>query len=170
MPRRIQIKAHLRVEELGDCYRQSTDIVERSHYQTIWLLAQGWLTEDVAAVTGYSRDWVYKLIRQYNEHGPSALEDKRHDNPGAPTMLDDVQQAQLLQALEEAPFDGDLWDGPKVAHWMSELLGHPVHPQRGWEYLKAMEMRLVRPRPAHIESDPAAQEQWKKNSTKRLIR
>ena len=98
----------------------------------------------MAEVTGYSRDWVYKLVRQYNEAGPSALGDKRHDNPGAPPLLNDVQQAQLLQALEEEPFDGDLGDGPKVAQWMSELLGHRVHPQRGWDYLKALEMRLVK--------------------------
>ena len=166
MARRIRISDHLSVKELGDRYRRSKDVVERGHYQTIWLLAQGRATEEVALVTGYSRDWVYKLIRRYNEVRPSAIGDKRHHNPGAPTLLDDIQQAQLLQALAETPFDGDLWDGPKVAQWMSDLLGHRVHPQRGWEYLKAMEMRLVKPRPAHVESDPAEQEQWKKNSTK----
>ena len=117
---------------------------------------------EVAEVTGYSRDWVYKLVRRYNQDGPAAIGDKRHQNRGAPTLLDDVQQAQLLQALEEAPCNGDLWDGPKVAQWMGELLGHRVHPQRGWEYLRAMEMRLLRPRPEHVESDPVVQQQWKK--------
>lgn len=164
MSRRVQIKDYLPVEELSDRFRQSTDVVERAHYQIIWLLAQGRSTEDVASVTGYSRDWVYKLVRRYNQSGPSAIGDQRHQNPGAPTMLDDVQQAQLLQALEEKPMDGDLWDGPKVAQWMSELLGHRVHPQRGWEYLRAMEMRLLKPRSEHVESDPVVQQQWKKNS------
>lgn len=167
MPRRLRIIDHLSVEELGDRYRHSSDVVERGHYQIIWLLAQGRPTPEVASVTGYSRDWVYKLVRRYNQDGPSATGDKRHQNPGKPTMLDDVQQAQLLQALEEAPIDGDLWDGPKVAQWMSELLGHPVHPQRGWEYLRAMEMRLLRPRPEQVESDPVIQQQWKKNSKRR---
>ena len=164
MPRQIQLTAHLSVEELGDCYRQSTEGVERSHYQIIWLLARGYSTKEVSSVTGYSRDWVYQLVRRYNQVGPEAIGDQRHHNPGKPTMLDDLQQAQLLQALEEAPHDGDLWDGPKVAQWMSELLGHAVHPQRGWEYLRSMEMRLLRPRPEHVESDPAVQHQWKKNS------
>ena len=103
-------------------------------------------------------------MRTHNAQGANALGDKRHDNPGKPTLLDDVQQAQLLQALQEAPTDGDLWDGPKVAQWMSELLGRPLHPQRGWEYLKAMGYRLVRPRPSHVESDPIVQEQVEKNS------
>lgn len=89
--------------------------------------------------------------------------DKRHENPGAAPLLNEVQQAQLWQALQEQPADGDLWDGPKVARWMSDLLGHPVHPQRSWEYLRAMEMRLRRPRPVHQEADPVEQQRWKKN-------
>lgn len=163
MTRRIQIAEHLSVEDLRDRYYHSKEVVERSHYQVIWLLAQGRSTSDVASVTSYSRDWIYKLVRRYNADGPSAIGDQRHHNAGKPTLLDDVQQAQLLQALEEAPMDGDLWDGPKVAQWMSDLLERPVHPQRGWEYLRSMELRLLRPRPEHIESDPRVQQQWKKN-------
>lgn len=144
-------------------YRQAKDGVERSHYQIIWLLAQGKRTEDVAAITGYSRSWIYELVRGYNQLGPTSLGDKRHENPGATPLLNEVQQAQLWQALQEQPSDGDLWDGPKVAQWMSELLGNPVHPQRGWEYLRAMEMRLRRPRPTHQEADPLEQDRWKKN-------
>ena len=169
MPRRIQIIDHLSVEELGKRYRGSTDVVERGHYHILWLLTQGYSTAEVASVTGYSRDWVYKLVRRYNQAGPSAMGDQRHENPGAPTLLNDVQQAQLLQALEDTPIEGDLWDGPKVAQWMSELLGYRVHPQRGWEYLRAMEMRLLRPRPEHVGSDFVVQEQWKKNSKRRSM-
>ncbi|MEO0949674.1 MAG: winged helix-turn-helix domain-containing protein, partial [Cyanobacteria bacterium J06641_5] len=66
------------------------------------------------------------------------------------------------EALQEQPPDGDLWDGPKVAQWMSDLLGRPIHPQRGWEYLKTLGMSRRRPRPAHIESDPEVQQEWEK--------
>ncbi|WP_137455064.1 winged helix-turn-helix domain-containing protein [Halomicronema hongdechloris] len=47
---------------------------------------------------------------------------------------------------------------------MSGVLGRPIHPQRGWEYLKSLEMRRRRPRPAHIDSDIEVQTAWKKNS------
>lgn len=66
MTRQIQIVERLSVEELGARYRQSTDVVERGHYQMIWLLARGHSTAEVASVTGYSRDWLYKLVRRYN--------------------------------------------------------------------------------------------------------
>ena len=88
--------------------------------------------------------------------------DKRHTNPGKPPLLDDIQQAQLWQVLQEPPPDGELWDGPKVAQWISDRLERPIHPQRGWEYLRAMEMRRRRGRPAHVESDLQQQQQWKK--------
>ena len=40
--------------------------------------------------------------------------------------------------------------------------GAPVHPQRGWEYLKRLDMNRRRPRPVHKESDPVEQEAGKK--------
>jgi transposase len=163
MPKRLQIAPHLPVAELERRYRQASEGIERSHYQIIWLLAQGRKSEDVATLTSYSRLWIYELVRSYNRCGPDALGDKRRENPGKSPLLNDVQQAQLWQALQDSPTDGDLWDGPKVAQWMSSVLGRKIHPQRGWEYLKNLEMRRRRPRPAHIESDEAAQREWKKN-------
>ncbi len=163
MGKRIQIAAHLSVEELEKRYRQAKDGVESRHYQTIWLLAQGKHTEEVAALSGYSRSWIYELVWGYNHAGVDSLGDKRHQKPGAAPLLDDRQQAQLWQLLNEQPANGDLWDGPKVAQWMSQILERPVHPQRGWEYLRQMEMRRRRPHPAHVEADPLEQERWKKN-------
>jgi transposase len=162
MPKRIQIAPHLPIEELEQRYRQATDGVERSHYQIIWLLAKGHSTAEVAELTGYSRSWIYELVWGYNRQGADSLGDKRHTNPGKPPLLDDIQQAQLWQVLQEPPPDGELWDGPKVAQWISDRLERPIHPQRGWEYLRAMEMRRRRGRPAHVESDLQQQQQWKK--------
>jgi len=69
---------------------------------------------------------------------------------------------EVMQALEgEAP-GGGKWNGPKVALWMSELLGRHVRPQRGWEYLTGLEYRLKVPRPAHIKGDEVEQQRWKK--------
>ena len=59
----------------------------------------------------------------------------------------------LLQALQEPPPDGGKWNGRKVADWMSELLERPIHRQRGWDYLKAMEYRRRVPRPHNPDAD-----------------
>lgn len=162
MPKRITITPHLSLEELERRYRQAKTPIEHSHYQIIWLLAQGRRTEDVAAITGYSRIWIYELVWGYNRIGPETLGDGRHVNPGATPLLDDVQQANLWQALRGPAPDGGLWNGRKVAEYLSELIGQSISRQQGWEYLKQMRMRLRVPRPSHQEADPNEQEVWKK--------
>jgi transposase len=165
MPKRIKIIAHLTVEELEQRYRQATEGIERSHYQIIWLLAQGRPTEEVAAVTGYSRAWIYELVRSYNWLGSDILGDLRRNNPGALTLFDDVQQANLLEAIRGPAPDGGLWNGRKVADYLSELLNTRISRQQGWEYLKQMGLRLRVPRTQHVEADLEEQEEWKKKLT-----
>jgi len=80
MPKRITIAPHLSQEELESRYRQAKDPIERSHYQIIWLLACGRPTEEVAAITSYSRHWIYELVWGYNRVGPETLGDGRHQN------------------------------------------------------------------------------------------
>lgn len=111
MPKRISIAPHLPLEELESRYRQAKDPVERSHYQIIWLLGQGRSTAEVASVTGYSRRWIYEIVRGYNHAGAAMLGDLRHQNPGATPLLDEVQQANLLQALRGVAPDAGLWNG-----------------------------------------------------------
>jgi transposase len=72
MGRRITIQPHLSTEELLGRYREAKGATERSHYQIIWLLASGKPTEEVAALTGYSRSWIYELVWGYNRLGIEA--------------------------------------------------------------------------------------------------
>jgi transposase len=162
MPRQLTLVPHLSTEELYHRYRHAHNAIQRSHYQIIWLLSTGKKTQEVSTTTGYSVQWIYELVRGYNHLGPESLGDKRQENRGRTPLLDDEQQVRLWEALQEPPPDGGLWSGPKVAQWMSELLDRPVAPQRGWEYLRSLEYVRRRPRPAHTESDPEQQQQWKK--------
>ncbi len=120
MPKRLTVQAYLSLDELETRYRASKDPVERSHYQIIWLLAQGKSVLAVAAVTSYSRDWIYKLLRRYNSDGPKAQIDHRRNNLGAEPLLTDIQQAQLWQALQQPAPEGGLWNSRKVANWMAD--------------------------------------------------
>lgn len=168
MPKRITIHPHLSAKELESQYRAAKNPVERSHYQIIWLLAQGKKTEEVAEVTGYCRDWIRKLVRRYNNQGLAGLADRRCDSSGAPSLLNELQQAYLWQALQVPPQEGGLWNSRKVANWIAQLIGRPVDIQRGWDYLRQMDLRLKCPRPAHQETDLIEQEAWKKKLAKRM--
>lgn len=163
MPKQIKIEQHLSLDELEIRYRQAKEPVERTHYQLIWLLAKGLRTQEVAAVTGYSRSWIYELVWGYNRIGPVTLGDHREQNQGGiEPLLNDVEQAYLWQALQEPPAEGGLWNGRKVADWIAQFIGRRVSRQRGWEYLKQMRYRLRVPRPEHTDSSPTEQEEWKK--------
>jgi len=164
MPRRITIQPRLSLEELENRYRQAKDPVERSHYQIIWLLAQGRPSEEVASITGYSRSWIYELVWGYNRIGPDTLGDKRHEHPGAEPLLDESQQVLLRQALQSPPSDGGRWNGAKVADWMSQQLGRTVSRQRGWEYLKAMRYRWRDNRADNELSEQAESKKWKRDA------
>src|SRR4028119_1538207 len=153
MPKRITIAPHLSMEELEARFRQAKTTTQAHHYQIIWLLAMGKTTAEVMAVTGYSRGWIYELVSGYNHLGPESLGDQRDQNRDSDPLLNDIEQAQLWQVLQQPPLDGGLWNGRKVADWMSELKGYKVSRQRGWEYLKSMKFRLRVPRPEHQQSD-----------------
>jgi transposase len=167
MPKKLQLHPHLTTVELERRYRQADHPVERSHYQIIWLLSQGWLTRDVMAATGYSANWVREVARRYNTAGPAGLGDGRRGNAGQPALLTRDQQAHLRQALSAPPPGGGVWSGPRVAAWMGEQLGRPVAAQRGWDYLQRLAYTLQVPRPAHVKADPAAQAAFKQTSPTR---
>ena len=144
-------------------YRQAKSAIARTHYQIIWLLSKGKTTKEVAEVTGLGRNWIYEIVRSYNRIGPDSLGDLRKRNQGRKPLLNDLQQAQLWQVLPSPPPDGGLWNGPKVAVWISQLLGCHVSSQRGWDYLKGLRLRRLIPWAQHQESSELEQQEWKKN-------
>ena len=165
MSRKIKLASHLSVADLERHYRQADAPITRSHFHILWLLAQGKAAQTVAEVTGYSPYWIGQIARRYNEGGPHALGDQRQHNPGGQWLLSEQQKADLEQALAKPPEDGGLWTGPKVAAWMAKTIEKPVHPQRGWDYLRLLDYTPQVPRPRHHKADAEAQEVFKKNSS-----
>lgn len=164
MSRRIKLENHLSLAELERRYRQAEAPVARSHFQIVWLLAQGQTARQVAEATAYSPYWVGQVARRYNAGGPEALGDRRRHHPGGAWLLSDGQKAALQQALEQPPADGGLWNSRKVAEWMAEATGRAVPPQRGWDYLRLLGYTPQVPRPRHYKADPDAQAAFKKNA------
>jgi transposase len=162
MPKRLSLQPHLALNELERRYRTAKELVARSHWQMVWLLAQGQSAEQVAAVTGYTANWVRTIAQRYNQHGPAGLGDRRHRNTGAAGLLSASQQADLARVIEQPSPDGGMWTGPKVAAWMAASLGRPIHPQRGWEVLRRLGWTPKVPRPRHAKADPQAQAVFKK--------
>ena len=164
MPHRLSLLPHRSVAELEHGYRACRDPVERSHWQMVWLVAQGHTCPTVARLTGYRADTVRTVVHRYNAQGPAGLADRRHANPGQAPLVPAAMRAELRAALADPPPDGGLWTGPKVATWLSGRLDRTVRPQRAWEVLRALDFTLHRPRPRATTADPAAQLGFKKGA------
>ena len=165
MPRYIELKKHLTREAIERHYRGAKDGVERSQWQILWLLANGKRTGEVGEVTGYSLDWIRKLVKRYNETGPSAVGDGRHSNPGRERLLSAELETELRGELAQAEANGQPWSSVEVAVWMSQKLGREVRQNRGWDTLQHVGFSTKTPRPRHAKADEVAQEAFKKSST-----
>lgn len=165
---RIILTGHSTPAELKQRYLACEDSVERSHWQTIWLLSRpekGYSCQDVADLMGFSADWVRKLVRRYNLDPNRGLKDKRQNNGNVP-VLDEETQRELSKALEGVPPDDGLWSGPKVALWISERINRSVSAVTGWHYLVRLGWSLQVPRRRHSQSaSEEEKETFKKNSS-----
>jgi transposase len=157
MAQHLRVAEHLSVDALKQGFHETSDRVERAHYQVVYLAALGWGSADIATASGYGVGWIRKLVRRYNEGGVAAMRDRRHDNPGQPPLLNAEQQGVLAERLKEAPEDGGVWSGPKVARAMGEQLGRTVGSVRGWEALRRLGYSPQRPRRRHVGADAQAQ-------------
>ena len=165
----LELKDYLSSKELKERYLKSTDAVERSHWQILWLVgrkADRMKPQEASEVTGFSPDWIRKLMRRYNKEGPNGIFDKRKNNGNEP-ILSEAAQMELNEKIQKSPEDGGLWTGPKVAQWISKKLNCKVHAATGWRYLQRLGFSLRVPRPEHKKSATAQeQEAFKKNSKK----
>ena len=162
MPKYLKVNPHLSVEELEKRYRQAKGATERNHYQIIWLMAQGKRSHEVAEVTGYHVERVRQIVRDYNHGGPEQIGDHRPGRSGRKRLLTAEQEAALQAEVEQAFADGQAYTGVQVAQRMSEMLGRPVHPARGWALLQRWQHRLKQPRRQHVKRDVAEGEAFKK--------
>jgi transposase len=164
MPKYIALEAHLTTEAMERRYREAKDVVARSQWQILWLLAGGKRSREVALVTGYSLDWIRKLVKRYNTEGPGAVGDGRHSNPGRERLLSAELEAELREELVRAEANGQSWSSVEVAVWMSQKLGREVRQNRGWDTLQRVGFSTKTPRPRHAKADEQAQEVFKKSS------
>ena len=167
MARRIHLRPDLSVDELERRYRAAKEPHERTWWQILWLLARGQLAKDIAESTGYSRYWIGQIAKRYNAEGPEGMYNRRYTHSHRAALLLAPEQLVALAVAVRSPApEGDDWTGRLVAEWMSQQLGRPVSAQVGWVYLVRLEgkrRKRRKPRPRHVQADPAEQEAFKKS-------
>ncbi len=167
MGRKLQVEPHLSVDELKARYLHSRDPVESRRWHLLWLVSTGHTLTAAAPAVGLNYDYAREIVHTYNREGEAGVRNRRKDRrpPASQRLLSPEQLQELEHRLQQPPPDGGLWNGPKVAKVMAELLGVPkVWPQRGWDYLKYLERSWQVPRPRHRQGDREAQAAFKKTA------
>jgi transposase len=164
MARRIHLQPYLRIDELEHRYRTAKEPNERTWWQILWLLAQGWRATELSAVIGYRAYWIGQIAKRYNEQGPEGMHNRRHTTSYRPApVLSAEQQEEMRGELAQAAARHQYWKAREVAAWMSERLGRPVSYGLAWSYLVKLRHSLQLPRSQHALADLQEQEQFKKS-------
>lgn len=166
MPLPIALAPHLTTAELEAAARACVDADLRTRIEAIRLVSMGWDLTRVGEALDRTRGWVRELVKRFNEESLLGLEDRRQDNRGRELRLNDDDIAALKQALAGKAPDGGLWTGPKVRAWITERTGKPAGKRLGWRYLKRLNYSLQQPQTQHGSADIAAQEAFKKRSSR----
>ena len=168
MPTPLLVAPHLTEAELRSRAKNAKNPDERMRWIAVTQKMAGRSTTLIADFCNRKPDWVRRVVRLYNAKGPDALKHGRATNR-RPPLLNATGILKLRHAIEqESPPGGGLWDGPKVARWMSDYLQRKVNPQMGWTYLtKRLRWSQKVPLPKHPESDEKATEAFKKGGSKK---
>jgi len=171
MARHIKLTTPLSVDELERRYRRASEGMERSHWQLLWLLAQGHPAYQVAQMTGYSAYWIGQVARRFNEEGEEGLVNhrtrahRRARRPDPRTLLPTEEDREELRAalLGPAP-QNDVWNSRTVAAWLSARAGRRVSAHAALHYLRLLDCTPQAPRPRHTQAATTEERAaWKKS-------
>ena len=148
--------------------KTSATVRQRLRWQVIFLAHQGQSRVEIAQTVGYSGRWVLPLVALYSRNGPEFVIIAPHKSRGPQAMMTPLIRAELECVLEQPVPDslgGGLWNGVKVAAWLSARVDKTVARQRGHEALRSLgySCQSPRPRPRHVKADDAQQEAFKKS-------
>ena len=154
MARRIRLTTKLSVEELERRYRGASEGMERSHWQLIWLLAQGHPACKVAKMTGYSAYWIGQIAQRFNDEGEEGLVNHRkRSHPSPHALLATPQQLDELRTALAGPAPhADLWNSRTVAAWLSARAGRTVSRRTALTYRHKRDFTAQAPRPRHVKA------------------
>jgi len=141
--RRLEVKKHLSNEELKARYRSCKESKEARRWHVLWLVSQGYSSQEAADIVGLESTWVRRIIHRYNKDGPESVVDGHLYSTRRPKFrLTPDHQRLLYKALKAEPPDGGEWTGSKVASWIEQLTGVKIYPQMGWSYLERVGLTL----------------------------
>ena len=157
-------RTDLSAAELRAAARASADAKQASRILAIAMVLDGYSRKDAAQLCGMDRQTLRDWVHRYNKEGLDGLADRPRS--GRPSSLSWVEQGKLASWVEEG---ADLTRDGVVRFRRADLrnriaaaFGVELHERSVGKLLHRLDFRHLSVRPQHPQSDPEAQEAFKK--------
>ncbi len=167
MAPRLHIETELTIQDFRRLIRNEADGRVRQRLMGMLHLRQGRSVPQAAPAIGLSERKLRNWVHRFNADGIDGLRDRPRS--GRPSFLTQEQKALLKARIEAGPTKADA-----VVRFRWHDMQRILHDEYGadyktpWSVLKlihSLGLSWVSCRPIHPKSDPAAQDEFKKNAT-----
>jgi transposase len=142
----------------------STSVESLRQCQAVLLPALfGATLEQTAAVLGVGRATVARLQTTFRKQRPAGPNPSRNWGGRRQSLLTPEEESAFLSPWLQSAAAGNLVVVSPIRAALAQQLGQPVKPSVVYRLLARHGWRKVAPDTRHPKSDPAAQEEWKKN-------
>jgi transposase len=162
-PMKVQERDSL--ETLREAVQRASDADERDRIRMVMHARQGETGASIAQRLGYTDRAVRKWVQRYNEGGLAGLKDLPRS--GRPRHLDAAKDEEVRQRLDAGAQPGDgvcALRGEDVRRILEDEFGARYTLSGTYAVLHRLGYSSLVPRPQHPDADPAAQEEFEKNS------
>ena len=166
MPQRLQIETDFTTDEIRRLARSESDPRVRQRLLGIYHVRAGRSVSQAAKAIALAESKLRKWVHRFNAEGVEGLKDR--PRPGRPAKLTEQQKASFKTRIEAGPTESD---GIVRFRWqeMQRILReeYGADYKAPWCVLKLVHtlgISWLSCRPIHPKSDPAKQEEFKKNA------
>jgi transposase len=153
---------------LGSIATATTIEQLRQAQAVVFPLRYGLSLKQAAEAIGVSRGWACRLRNQFiagnvvGNKGKAVRGGRRREN------FSHEREAELLKPFLESASHGGILVVGQIKPQLEAALGRTMALSSVYKLLHRHNWRKLAPDKRHPQSDPEAQDDWKKNSTKRL--
>jgi len=161
----MKVMAHDTWEKLQAAVRRAADADERDRVRMVVHAREGETGAKIAQRLGCTDRAVRKWIRRYNEGGLAGLKDLPRS--GRPRHLESAREGDVRRRLDAGAEVKDgvcTLRGEDVRRILEEEFGARYSLSGAYVVLHRLAYSTLMPRPQHPDADPAAQEEFEKNT------